>query len=459
MYKLLEKIRSPFCDRVFLRKAVVIALPVALQGFLNTVVNLVDTVMIGTLGESTISAVGLANKVFFVFSLLVFGCCSGVGVLASQFWGNRDTKNIKKVMGLALLIGLVSSAFFVIPSLLCPNLVMSIFTNSEGTIAVGAKYLVIAALSYPFTAVSNVLVAMLRSVGKAKIPVATSLLTILINVVLNYILIFGKFGAPALGAEGAALATLVARICEMLILIVIIYLRKMVIAAKPKELFGYSKKLLVEFFRTAAPVIANEFMWGLGVTIYSVAYGRMGDGAVAAITVAQTLQDLVLVLFQGLSAATAIVLGNEMGAGRLELAKEDAGKFLWLQFVISIFAGIFLYLMRWQFIGIYSLTPEVAQAVNLCIIVFILYLPAKSYNYINIVGVLRSGGDTTVCLILDTAGVWLIGVPFAFLGALVFHFPIHIVYAMVLFEEAVKMVGGFWRYRSGKWVNNLAIKV
>ena len=138
------------------------------------------------------------------------------------------------------------------------------------------------------------------------------------------------------------------------------------------------------------PVIANEFMWGLGVTIYSVAYGRMGDGAVAAITVAQTLQDLVLVLFQGLSAATAIVLGNEMGAGRLELAKEDAGKFLWLQIVISIVAGIFLYLMRWQFIGIYSLTPEVAQAVNLCIIVFILYLPAKSYNYINIVGVLRS---------------------------------------------------------------------
>ncbi len=281
-----------------MRKAVVIALPVALQGFLNTVVNLVDTVMIGTLGESTISAVGLANKVFFVFSLLVFGCCSGVGVLASQFSGNRDTKNIKKVMGLALLIGLVSSAFFVIPSLLCPNLVMSIFTNSEGTIAIGAKYLVIAALSYPFTAVSNVLVAMLRSVGKAKIPVATSLLTILINVVLNYVLIFGKFGAPALGAEGAALATLVARICEMLILIVIIYLRKMVIAAKPKELFGYSKKLLVEFFRTAAPVIANEFMWGLGVTIYSVAYGRMGDEAVAAITVARRFRILFWCCFR-----------------------------------------------------------------------------------------------------------------------------------------------------------------
>lgn len=460
MLKIIKNVRSPFCDRTFLRKTIIIALPIAMQQLLNSLVNMIDNLMIGQLGEVPIAAVGLANKVFFVFTLLVFGCCSGAGVLAAQFWGRHDKGNIKRVLGISLLIGVVGSLFFTIPSLLIPEKVMRIFTPSPETIAIGAQYLVIAALSYPFTAISQVYVAMLRSVEQAKLPVFTSCVAIVINVVANYILIFGKFGAPALGVVGAAYGTLIARICECMVLLLVIYGRKLVLAANLKELFsGYPVSLLQEYIKTSAPVIANEFMWGLGTTLYFLAYGRMGDQAVAAITLATTVQDLFMVFFAGLSSATAIILGHELGAGLLDLAKKDAKLFLWLQFDMVLVLGMLCYILRWQFIGLFDITPEVAELVNRCIIVFIFAMPAKNFNYVNIVGILRSGGDTKACFILDTLSVWLVGVPMAFLGALVFELPIYIVYAMVMLEEVMKLIFGYFRYKKEIWVKNLAILV
>ena len=446
-------------DRIFLRKAVMIALPVALQGMLNTIVNLVDTMMIGRLGETAIAAVGLANKVFFVFSLLVFGVVSGSGVLAAQYWGNQDVKSIRKVTGLGVLIALTGALLFAAPSVLCPAVVMRIFTDSEKAIQTGAAYLAVAALSYPFTAVTNTYVAMLRAVGRVKAPVAISLMTILINIVLNYILIFGHFGAPRLGVTGAAIATLTARIAESGAILAAVYTTRSPIAGRLGEMFGYSRAFIRQFAGTAAPVIANEFIWGLGTTMYSLAYGRMGDNAVAAITIATTIQDIVVVLFQGLSAATAVILGNEMGAGKLKQAEKYAKNFFILQFLVTLAAMGLCYGIRWNIISMYSISYEVAQAVNRCLIVFILFMPFKMFNYVNVVGVLRSGGDTRMCLILDTSGVWLIGVPMAFFGGLYLKQTIWIVYAMVMAEEVYKAVFGYIRYRQKKWLRNLAVEL
>lgn len=446
-------------DRVFLRKAVLIALPVALQGMLNTIVNLVDTMMIGRLGETAIAAVGLANKVFFVFSLLVFGVVSGSGVLAAQYWGNQDIKSIRKVTGLALLIALTGSLLFVAPSVFYPEAVMRIFTDSDKAIQTGAAYLAVAALSYPFTAVTNTYVAMQRAVGRVKAPVAISLMAIVINIVLNYTLIFGHFGAPRLGVKGAAIATLAARIAESGAILAVIYITRSPIAGRLREMFGYSRAFIRQFAATATPVIANEFIWGLGTTMYSLAYGRMGDNAVAAITIATTIQDIVVVLFQGLSAATAVILGNEMGAGKLKQAEKYARNFFILQFFVTLAAMGLCYGIRWNIVGMYSISREVAQAVNRCLIVFILFMPFKMFNYVNVVGVLRSGGDTRMCLILDTSGVWLIGVPMAFLGGLYLRQAIWIVYAMVMTEEVYKAVFGYIRYRQKKWLRNLAVEL
>lgn len=444
-------------DRVFLGKAVRIACPVAIQGMLNTVVNLVDTLMIGTLGATAIAAVGLANKVFFVFSLLVFGVVSGGGILAAQYWGSRDVKSIRKVLGLSMVIAMAGAALFVIPAIARPQMVMRIFTTSQDSIDLGARYLRVAAVTYPFIALTNVFVAMLRAVGKVKVPVLTSCIAIVINIILNYTLIFGNFGAPQLGVVGAALATLIARVVEICLVAGYVYLSRSPIAGSLKDLFGWSGVFVRRFLDTAAPVIANEFMWGLGTTLYSLAYGRMGDEAVAAITIATTIQDIVVVLFQGLSAATAVILGNEMGAGKLKRAEKYAVNFFILQFIVTVAAALVVVGIRWPLIGLYRITPEVAEDVNRCILVFALYMPAKMFNYINVVGVLRSGGDTKMCLFLDTSGVWFIGVPLAFLGALVWRLPIYTVYALVLLEEVYKMVLGYWRYRQKKWLRNLTL--
>lgn len=459
MIKAISDTKEMLGDRVFLRKAVLIALPVALQGMLNTVVNLVDTMMIGQLGETAIAAVGLANKVFFVFTLLVFGVVSGSGVLAAQYWGNKDVKNIRKVTGLALLIAFIGALCFAIPSVLFPSAVMRIFTDSESAVLAGAAYLAVAALSYPFTAVTNTYVAMLRAVGQVKAPVMVSCMTILVNITLNYVLIFGHFGAPAMGVVGAAIATLAARVLECLVVLAITYGSRSPIAGRFRELFGYSSAFIRQFLATASPVIANEFMWGLGTTMYSLAYGRMGDNAVAAITIATTIQDIVVVLFQGLSAATAVILGNEMGAGKLKRAEKYAKNFFLLQFLVTVAGMAFCYAIRGNVISLYSISPQVARDVNLCLIVFILYMPFKMFNYVNIVGVLRSGGDTKVCLFIDTSGVWAIGVPMAFWGGLYLKQAIYVVYAMVMAEEAYKAVIGYVRYRQKKWLRNLAVEL
>ena len=283
--KLANDIRDMIHDTYFLKKTVLLAVPVAMQGLLNTVVNLVDNLMIGSLGATAIASVGLANKVFFVFSLLVFGVVSGSGILAAQYWGNHDVKNIRKVLGISLMIALIGAILFLIPARWNPRMVMRIFTTSESSIEMGAAYLMVAALSYPCTAVTNTYVAMLRSVNRVKEPVIISCVAILTNITFNYIFIIGHFGAPALGVVGAALATLIARILEMTLILLTVYVGKTPLACHVRELFGYSKEFLIQFARTSAPVICNEFMWGLGTTIYSMAYGRMGDEAVAAITI------------------------------------------------------------------------------------------------------------------------------------------------------------------------------
>lgn len=466
MTAILQDTKAMLGDRTFLGKAMRIACPVAMQGMLNTIVNLADTMMIGTLGAAAIAAVGLANKYFFVFNLLVFGIVSGGGILAAQYWGNMDVKNIRRVLGLSLMIALGGSVLFGGAGFFWPEKVMRIFTESSASIGLGASYLVIVVVSYPFTAVTNVFVAMLRAVGQVKLPVLTSCMAIVINIVLNFFFIFPArtvllFGTAlvipglGLGVVGAAFATLTARVVEMAVLVSVIYLKRWPVAAKVSEMVGYSREFILQFLRTASPVIMNEFMWGLGTAMYSLAYGRMGDDAVAAITIATTIQDIVIVLFQGLSAATAVILGNEMGAGKLKRAEKYATYFFILQFLVTVAGAVVIVLGRGIVIACYSITPEVAADVHRLILIFALYMPAKTFNFINVVGVLRSGGDTKMCLFLDTSGVWFIGVPLAFLGGLVWKLTIGQVYALVMLEEVYKMVLGYWRYRQKKWLRNL----
>lgn len=457
-------------DKSFLKKTMAITIPIVLQNLLNNVLNLVDTVMIGKLGVTDIAAVGLANKVFFVFSLLMFGVCSGSGVLASQYWGKREMMNIRRVLRMSLLIGVSCSFLFVIPGILCPELVMRIFTPQQGTISQGAKYLVIIALSYPLTAVTNAYVAILRSMNYVKLPVIITSIAICVNIFFNYMMIFGKFGFPAMGVSGAALATLIARIVEVTALLVIVHLHKagdngvgdFIHYKKHKEIGSgeekahyFPKTFVLKYFYTAAPVIANEFMWGLGVTMYSLVYGRMGDDATAAITITNTVEQVALVFFFGICSAAAVILGNELGANQLKKAEEHAKVYILLQLILTILGAIFLFFTKEFVVSWFDAPPAVARLVRLSITVFVLYMPARMLNALFIVAIFRSGGDTKYALFLDVTGVWLIGIPMAVLGGLILKLPVYLVYGMILIEEFYKIILGIRRYRKKKWLKNI----
>ena len=468
--KLLSKNKS------FLRKTMVITIPIALQNLLNNVLNLVDTLMIGRLGETDIAAVGLANKVFYVFSLLMFGVCSGSGILAAQYWGRRELKNIRRVLRMSLLIGIGCSFLFVIPGILCPELVMRIFTPDEETISEGAKYLVIIAISYPLTAVTNAYVAILRSMNYVKLPVIITSIAICVNVFFNYGMIFGHFGFPAMGVAGAALATVIARVVECAALLIIVYLHKagddgvgdFIHQPKQEEIDKISegsqriagkklfpKAFVEKYIYTATPVIINEFMWGLGVTMYSLVYGRMGVQATSAITLANSVEQVVLVFFFGICSAAAVILGNEMGADKLKQAEEHAKVYIVLQLLLTFLGAAILFLSRNLIVSIFTVSDVVANYVQLCLMMFAIYMPVKMLNALLIVAILRSGGDTKYALFLDVSGVWLIGIPMAVLGGIVLKLPIYAVYSMVMLEELYKLILGLRRYRKKKWLNNI----
>ena len=438
-----------FEDREYIRRVLYIALPVSFQTLLKMIVNFVDTVMIGKLGETAIAGVGLANKYFFVFILLIFGIESGTGVLASQYWGNNDIKNIRKVLGIGLLLSITGSMIFSIIAFIMPDKLMMIFTESDNAITIGAAYLGVVCISYPFTAATDIYVSTMRAIGEVKVPVISSIFAIIVNIILNYILIFGKFGMPVLGVVGAAVATVAARIFEFLLTIIIISIKKSPIICSITKLSPFSKELISQFGKTALPVIINEFFWGVGTTLFSVAYGRMGDAAIASITIS----------FQGIAIATVIILGNEMGANNLIKAKLYGSYSYVLTFLVGVFASILIMIFRIPFVSLYKVSYNVIENVKLCLMVFAFFFPFKAIATVNIVGILRSGGDTLACLFLDLSAVWLIGVPMAFLGGLYFKFPIYTVYAMVLSSEVYKTLVGYIRYKQGKWLKNLAIEL
>lgn len=463
----MNRLKLIWNDKEFLKRTFKITIPIVLQNLLNNLVNLVDTMMIGKLGETSISAVGLANKLFFVFALLMFGVGSGASVLASQYWGKEEPLNIKRVLRISLILGVGGSLLFAIPGFFFPEIVMSIFTPLEGTISLGAKYLVIIVFSYPLTAVTMTYISILRSMNYVKLPVIITSISILVNVFFNYTLIYGKLGFPMLGVSGAALSTLIARLVECLVLLFLVYRHKagdgklgdfvhlQYDKLKAKGEPFLNKLFLKRYFSTAAPVIANEFIWGLGVTMYSLVYGRMGDAATAAITITNTVEQVSLVFFFGICHAAAVLLGNELGSNQLKKAEEHAKNYMVMMFILSVIGAIIVFIAKDSVVALFEVSDQVLDYVKLCITVFALYMPIRMLNTLIIVTILRSGGDTKASLILDMTSVWLIGIPMAVLGGLVLELPIYIVYAMILIEEVYKLILSYIRYRQKKWLKNI----
>ena len=449
------KLLSLFNDKTFFKSMFTLAIPIALQNLILSSLNLVDTIIIGGLGENAIAGVGLANQYFFLLNLVLFGIVSGSSIFTAQYWGNKDIKNIKRVLGICLISGISVALLFSIGGLFFPRQILNIFTKDSTVIELGSEYLRIIVFSYIITSITFSYSFILRSTGQVKAPMIVSIIALVINTLLNYMLVYGYFNMPKMGVRGSALATVIARTIEVTFLLLLVYKKKFVVAAKPKELFDLSAKFISKFFKITAPVILNESIWALGVSMYAVVYARMGTQVIAATNISATIERITWVIFMGFGNACAVMIGNKIGEGNKEEAFIYAKRFIILGPFFAIFAGIIVIFSSPFLLSAYKVSPTVNNYVSKILVVFACFLWVKVFNFTSIVGILRSGGDTKFCLLLDIGGVWLVGVPLVVLGGLVFHLSIEWVYFLVYLEEVFKFIIGLPRILSKKWINNL----
>ncbi|MFO7636728.1 MAG: MATE family efflux transporter [Clostridia bacterium] len=446
-------------NKGILQKLIRVGLPIAMQNLVATALNLVDNVMIGSRGEIALTAVTLSNRVFFILAITLYGVYSGMSIYTSQYWGKKDMVNIRKVMGMAMSLGFLLSFSVSILTQAFPRQIVGLFIDDPEVLAQGTDYLRIAALSYVPMAITFMFSFTSRSVHRAKIPMMTSIIALSTNTFINYLLINGNLGFPELGVKGAAIATVISRILEMILLLSIIYLAKdHPLAAKLKEMFSYGFPMFRKVFRTVLPVIINESAWSIGVSVYYVAYGFLGTASVAALQVSLTISDLFWAFLIGIGNATAVLVGNQLGAENIQKAYHTARRLIVISLYISVFLAVFYLLAGNSMASLFRLSPDSMEIARMCIIVNAFYMPVKMLAFIFIVGIFRSGGDTRFCMLLDIGAIWVVGVPLAFLCVLVFKLPVYWCLAIVFSEEILKVVISFFRFKNRKWINVLTVK-
>ncbi len=442
-------------DKKFIKTLMLLAIPIILQSLVTASLNLLDNLMIGSLGENEIAAVGISNQFYMLYYYTIMGITLGAGIFMSQFWGKKDVTSIHKFLGISLVVGMISTIFFAILAFLFPEMIMKIFIDENIVIEQGVAYLKMVALSYIFTTISLAYAAALRSIGQTKIPMYGSLVGLVFNGILNYIFIFGKFGAPVMGVAGAALGTTVSRFMELAFILFIIYKNKNVVAGKISQLLDFNFDLVKRYFITATPVVFNDVMWIAGITAYFIAYSKLGINATATMQIANTINNVFNIFGIGIASASAILIGNKIGAGKEEDAKEDAIKISVFGVLIGIIIGIFFFFLSPFIAMLFKITPETYENLIFVLKVMAIILPLRFFGITQIIGVLRGGGDVMYAIITELVAVWLIGVPLSFIGAVYFNLPITIVYILVCLEEPFKAIATYPRLRSGKWIKNL----
>lgn len=444
-----------FSGKDFYSQLLVIALPIIIQNFISSSLNMVDTVMIGRLGETEIAAVGLANQFFLLYNLLIMGIHSGCSVFIAQFWGKGEKGGIRKVLLVGLLASVIISFLFTVIALFYPEGIIHIFTHDPLVIREGASYLKVVSISYVFTAISFGFAIASRSIGNTVLPMLVSALALGCNTFLNYVLIFGNFGAPQLGVVGAAIATVAARILEMLLLISIIYHRSEVLRVHLVDFRGLSRAYVGRIFKTVLPVILNDGCWALAFILYSVAYGRLSTQAFAAVQITNTIQNLFLVAVFGIANAASVMVGNKIGAGNSEDGVNYAWRFSALAWLGGLLIGGLMAAASPAVLSLFNVSANVYQSALRIQYVTSLAMAIRVFNIVHIVGVLRGGGDVNFALIAEGITMWCIGVPLAFIGAFVLHLSVEWVVALVLAEEVAKFTAIMFRLLSKRWIKNV----
>lgn len=453
------KIIRYYSDREYFRQVLKIAGPIMVQQLTFSMLNMLSVVFVGQKGEISVAAVGFAGQIAFLLNLVHFGIISGAAMFTAQFWGRQDIPNLRRVLGLCLMLAISASLIFFALSQFVPAQLLSIYSRDTAVVQLGANYLRTFSWTFLFFAITFSYALVMRSTGDVRTPTTVSVIALAFSTLLSYALIFGKFGLPELGIQGAAVAAVIARAFECVTLISITYRMKSPVAASIRELTSFDLEFIRKVIKPMLPVILNELFWSLGITTYNIIYGRMGTSSFAAMNIVSTIEQVAFVLFIGISNATSVLVGNRIGADREEEAFLYAGRSLGLGIVGGILIGGILQLVKGPVLSLYNVSPEVIDNAAAIVNVITFFLWIRVNNMTIVVGVLRAGGDTRFSLFLDGIIIWIVGVPMAYIAAFVLHLPVYYVYLFAMSEELTKWILGIIRYRSRKWINNLAAQV
>lgn len=432
-----------------------VALPIALQSLIGSSLSFIDNLMVGSLGELELNAVGVSVQVFFIYWMLLFGFTGGMGTFISQFYGVMDFKNIRKTTGFALSAAAGVSLLFFVAGFFFPEYILRIFTKYPEVIEAGVGYVRICSFTFLFLAVTQPFTVALRATQQSALPLAASVIAFATNTFLNWVFIFGKLGAPALGVEGAALATAIARLLEMLIILFEVFVLKNKIAGHFREFFSYSKELAARIIRNALPTTANETLWGIGTSMYVAAFARIGISEGAAVQACNTINNVFALAAFSIGDAVLILVGQKLGEGKTELAYNMSRKMIRMGLIVGAVFGAGVIIAGEPLLSLFSFSEQGAAYAFRILIVYGATMWLTLYNAIHVTGTLRCGGDTKFAMITETGTVWLIGVPLAFITSLYLHMPIYLAVLAVKIEEVVKAVFLTKRYYSRKWLKTV----
>lgn len=442
--------------RPFLKGAFLLTLPVLCQNLLTTSTSLVDTLMISSLGTAELTAVGLAGSWLQLLNVLLFGITSAAGVLVAQFWGGGQLSALRRSYGGGLSMSLAVTLIFMVVTLLCPEQVMTLFSSDPEVIEAGRVYLSIVALGFPAFGLQFTANAVLRSTEQVRIPLYGSMLSVASNIFLNWVLIFGNLGAPRLGLAGAAIASVAGNWLGVALTYALAFGRHTMLRSKPREMLAFDRSFLRQYFVIAWPIMANEILWGGGTAVLNMIYGHMGTTQYAALTMCNTVENLVTTTVLSLANVATVLVGMEIGRGRGDRAYENARVMSCWAPLLGAFFGVGILLFRPVIAGLFQQTEDVTALAMQVMLVLALTLPLRFFQFVQICGILRSGADGKMAAFYDFVGVWCISVPLAGLGLLLKVEFLCVYLAVSVLDCVVKCTLTLRRFRSRKWIRHVA---
>lgn len=441
--------------RIFYRKLWGLVFPIAIQNLMTALVSASDAFMLGFVSQTSLSAVSLATQIQFVHNLFMLALTIGATTLAAQYWGKGDTDSVEEILAIVLKISMAVSVVFFIAAMFFSGFLMRIFTNDIKLIQAGIPYLRIVSVSYLFMGFSQIYLCIMKNSGRTAKSTIYGSVAVVINIGFNVIFIFGLAGFPAMGIAGAALATTVSRALELL-LTIYENMHRSLVCVRLKYIRNSSKKLKKDFWHYTTPVLGNELVWGCGFTMFSVIMGHLGSDAVAANSVANILKNIIACVCNGIGIGAGIIVGNELGKGEMERAREYGNRLFKLAVFAGAVSGLILLavspVLR-TFTG--SLSAQAHSYLKNMMYICTYYMIGKSVNTTVIAGVFCAGGDTKFGLKCDAVTMWVILIPIGMITAFVLKLPIMVVYFIISMDEIIKLPAVYRHYKKYNWVRNL----